>query len=77
MRQSVAEFERAFLEHTHLDRERRIHLRQTAVKRTRVRRRDSRVQGQSRRFFLLVVVLIITVALVSMAMFETLAWLMA
>lgn len=77
MRQSVAEFERAFNEHTHTDRKRRHAVHKQAVKRTKVRQREQHVQGQFRRFVTLMVVLIATVAIVSYAMFETLAWIMS
>lgn len=77
MRQSLAEYEREFLEHTHLDRESRQRQRQRAVKRTHVRRRERYEKGQFRRFLVLSVVLVATVVLVSIAMFETLALLMS
>ena len=77
MRQSVAEFERAFHEHTHVDRKRRHEVRQDAIKRTKVRHRERHVQSQFRRFVTLMAVLVATVVLVSYAMFETLAWLMS
>lgn len=77
MRQSIAEYERAFLEHTHLDRAHRHELRHTAVKRTHVRYRERHEQNSFRRFVVLTVTLVTTVVLVSWAMFQTLAWLMA
>lgn len=77
MRQSLAEFERAFHEHTDLDRAERHQRRQEAVRRTHVRRRERHVQSQFRRYMTLVVTLTATVVLVSIAMFETLAWLMS
>ncbi|MGH2905465.1 MAG: hypothetical protein ACRDKI_01700 [Solirubrobacterales bacterium] len=77
MRQSVAEFERAFHEHTHVDRKRRHEVRVEAIQRTKVRHRERHVQSQFRRFVTLMVALVATVILVSYAMFETLAWLMS
>lgn len=77
MRQSFADFERAFLEHTHLDRADRHQARQEAIKRTKVRHRERHEQGQFRRFVTLVVTLLATVVLVSVAMFNVLSWIMA
>lgn len=77
MRQSIAEYERAFLEHTHLDREHRQQMRARAVRRTHVRRHERNTQGQFRRFVVLSFVLVATVVLVSIAMFETLAAIMS
>ncbi len=77
MRQSIAEYERAFLEHTHLDREHRQRMRQRAVKRTHSRRRERHEQRGFRRFVVLTFTLVATVVLVSIAMFETLAMIMA
>ncbi|MFY9487458.1 MAG: hypothetical protein WAP35_02015 [Solirubrobacterales bacterium] len=77
MRQSVAEFERAFHEHTHVDRARRQEVRREAIKRTKVRHRERHEQSQFRRFVTLAVSLIATVVIVSWAMFQTLSWLMS
>lgn len=77
MRQSFAEFERAFHEHTHTDRIRRQQVRREAIQRTKVRHRQRHVQSQFRRFVTLVVTLVATVVLVSFAMFEILSWIMA
>jgi hypothetical protein len=77
MRQSVAEFERAFLEHTHLDRHKRHEVRSEAIKRTKVRHREQHEQHQFRRFVTLLVVLTATVVLVSWGMFQVLSMLMA
>lgn len=77
MRQSVAEFERAFHEHTHTDRKRRHEVRSEAIKRTKVRHRERHVQGQFRRFVTLMAALIVTVVVVTYGMFQTLAWIMA
>ncbi|HEV7917970.1 MAG TPA: hypothetical protein VGO97_00195 [Solirubrobacterales bacterium] len=77
MRQSLAEFERAFHEHTHVDRTRRHEVRQAAIRRTHVRRRERHVQSQFRRYVTLVTALLATVVLVTIAMFQTLSWLMS
>ncbi len=77
MRQSVAEFERAFLEHTHVDRRRRHEVRTEAIKRTQTRYRERHEQHQFRRFVTLMVVLTATVVLVSWGMFQVLSMLMA
>lgn len=77
MRQSGAEFERAFLEHTHVDRRRRHEVRTEAIKRTRDRHRERHEQSQFRRFVTLLVVLTATVVLVSWVMFQVLSSLMA
>ena len=72
MRQSIAQLERAFTEEVALDRVRREHLRRTAAQRARQRRVQRRQQRSSLRFFLLVVSIIATAVLVTIAMFETL-----
>lgn len=77
MRQSVAEFERAFLEHTDVDRRERREARAEAIKRTQVRHRERHEQGQFRRFITLLVALTATVVLVSWAMFQILGMIMA
>jgi hypothetical protein len=76
MRQSSAELERAFVEEIHLDRARRERLRRTAAQRSRSRRVQRRQQRSSFRFFLLVLSLIATAVLVTVAMFETLYYVM-
>ncbi len=76
MRQSIAQLERAFVEEIELDRTRREHLRRTASTRSRVRRVQRRQQRGSLRFFLLVLSLIATAVLVTVAMFETLYYVM-
>ena len=76
MRQSIAQLERAFVEEIDLDRTRRENLRRTASQRSRVRRVQRRQQRGSLRFFLLVLSLIATAVLVTVAMFETLYYVM-
>ena len=72
MRQSPSQLEQAFAEEVMLDRARREHLRRTAAQRARQRRVQRRQQRSSLRFFLLVVSIIATAVLVTIAMFETL-----
>ena len=72
MRQSMAQLERAFVEEIQLDRARREHLRRTAAARSRQRRIERREKRSSLRFVLLVLALIATAVIVTVAMFETL-----
>ena len=76
MRQSIAQLEREFVEEVELDRARRERLRRTAAQRSRVRRVQRKQQRSSLRFFLLVVSLIATAVLVTVAMFQTLYYVM-
>lgn len=77
MRQSLAEFERAFHARTELERSHGQYIREAAVTRTRTRRIERTKQSQFRRYLILVIVLLVTVVIVTWAMFETLAWLMS
>ena len=76
MRQSMAQLEREFEEHAVIERRQREQLRRTAVKRTRLRRRAKIERGQQLRFLLLIASIALTVVVVTVVMFETLAWLM-
>ena len=76
MRQSMAQLEREFEEQAVLDRQSREQLRRGAIKRTRVRRRAKIERGQQLRFLLLIASILLTIVVVTVAMFETLAWLM-
>jgi hypothetical protein len=76
MRADPAQFERAFFEETQLDRSRRARLRKTAAQRARQRSIERERQRRSLRFFLLVVSLILTAVGVTVAMFETLYYVM-
>jgi hypothetical protein len=76
MRQSLTQLERDFEQEAVLERRRREQLRRQAVERTRVRRRARIEKGQQLRFLLLMASIALTVVLVTVAMFETLAWLM-
>ena len=72
MRQSMAQLERAFVEEIQLDRARREHLRRSAAARSRQRRIERNEKRSSLRFVLLVLALIATAVIVTVAMFETL-----
>jgi hypothetical protein len=74
MRQSLAQFERAFLEEAEQSVERRERLRRQAAQRSRVRRVERSRKMGSLRFALLVLTLVATAVAVTIAMFETLAW---
>jgi membrane glycosyltransferase len=76
MRQSLDEFERAFAEETHVDRARRESLRRKAVLRSRQRNLEKVHKRGTARFIMLVVVLIATAVVVTVAMFQTLAYVM-
>lgn len=72
MRQSLDEFEQAFVEETHSDRARRESLRRKAVMRSRQRNLDRVHKRGTARFLLLVLMLIATAVIVTVAMFQTL-----
>jgi hypothetical protein len=74
--QSLAQFEVAFEQEAALERRRRTQLRQRAAARSRVRRIQRTEQRGKVAFGVLFVALAATVVTVSVAMFETLAWLM-
>jgi Flp pilus assembly protein TadB len=76
MRQSMAQLEREFEQESVIERRRRRDLRRTALQRTRMRRRAKLEQSQKLRFVLLMLAIAATVVGVTVAMFETLAWLM-
>ena len=76
MRQSLADLESAFYEEVEEDRERRERLRRTAVKRTRKRELDKVHKRGSMRFVLLVLTLVATAVLVTLAMFQALFYVM-
>jgi cytochrome c-type biogenesis protein CcmH/NrfG len=76
MRQSLAQLERDFEQEAVLERNRRAQLRRQAVQRTRTRRRAKIEKGQQFRFLLLLASIALTVVVVTVVMFETLAWLM-
>ena len=72
MRQSLAEWERAFVKEISLDRYRRDSLRRTAERRAAKRERHKRQKQGSLRFLALVLTLILTAVIVTVIMFRTL-----
>lgn len=76
MRQSLDEFERAFVEETHSDRVRRESLRRKAVLRSRQRKLEKAHKRGTARFIMLVLMIIATAIVVTIAMFQTLAYVM-
>jgi hypothetical protein len=72
MRQSLADWERAFVKEISLDRHRRDSLRRTTEERAIKRDIDRRHKRGSVRFALLVLTLILTAAIVTVVMFRTL-----
>jgi len=76
MQQSISQFETAFEQEAALERRRRHQLRQRSATRSRARRIQRTEQRGTVAFGVLVVALTLTVIVVSVVMFETLAWLM-
>ena len=76
MRQSLAEIETAFFEEIEEDRERREDLRRQAVTRARQRHVERTHRHGSMRFALLVLTLLATAVIVTIAMFQTLYYVM-
>jgi membrane glycosyltransferase len=76
MRQSLAEIEQAFVEQTEEDRHRRERVVTQAELRTRRRHAERTQRHGSMRFFLLVLTLIATAVVVTIAMFQTLYYVM-
>jgi hypothetical protein len=72
MRQSLAEWERAFVREVSLDRHRRDSLRRTTEQRALKREVQRRHKRGSVRFVLLVLTLMLTAAVVTVVMFRTL-----
>lgn len=72
MRQSIADWERAFVKEVTLDRRRRDSLRRTTEQRAFKREVQRRHKRGSVRFVLLVFALILTAAVVTVVMFRTL-----
>jgi len=73
MRQSLAEFEAAFHEETSEERLRRDRLRKEAATRSRVRRAQAVQKRGNVNFTVLVMVIVTTTVVVTVAMFETLS----
>ena len=76
MRQSLAEIEEAFAEEIEEDRERRERLVRRAEQRARRRHIERTHKHGSMRFALLVLTLIATAVIVTIAMFQTLYYVM-
>jgi len=76
MTQTISDFEVAFEQETALDRRRRNQLRQRAVARSRARRIQRTEQRGNIGFGVLLSSLTATVVVITVVMFETLAWLM-
>jgi hypothetical protein len=72
MRQSLSQLERAFVEESAADRARRERLYRQAAQREHQRRRDRTHKRGSLRFVVLVLVLLATAVLVTVAMFRAL-----
>ena len=77
MRQSLADFEAAFREEAVEERDRRERLRREAAERSRTRRVQKTKQHGNMRFVALVIAMIATAVIVTIAMFQTLSLLMA
>ncbi len=76
MRQSISQFEVAFEQEAALERRRRQQLRQRAANRSRARRIQRTEHRGKVAFGVLVLALTLTAVVVTVVMFETLAWLM-
>ncbi len=76
MRQSLAQLEQEFRHEVQLDRSRRENLRRRAVVRSRKRTHEREKKRSSMRFWVLVFSLIATAVVVTVAMFETLYFLL-
>ena len=73
MRQSLAQFEAAFLEEAEDSVVRRERLRTEAAQRSKVRRVERTRKAGTARFVMLTLSIIVTAVLVTIVMFETLA----
>jgi ABC-type transport system involved in cytochrome bd biosynthesis fused ATPase/permease subunit len=76
MRQSLAQLEQEFRHEAQLDRTRRESLHRKAVRRSRRRWREREHKRSSIRFWVLALSLIATAVIVTVAMFETLYYLL-
>jgi anti-sigma-K factor RskA len=76
MRQSLAQLEQEFRHEARLDRTRRASLRRHAVLRSRKRTHEREKKRSSMRFWMLVLSLVATAVIVTVAMFETLYYLL-
>lgn len=76
LRRSIHEFEEAFKAEAAREKARLRELRNDAHRRTRRRRREQSLRKGRLRFVMLVASMIATAVLVTVAMLETLAWLL-
>lgn len=76
MRQSLAQLEQAFFEETTQDRVRREQLHETAAQRSRQRQIERVHKHGSWRFAFLVLSIVVTAVVVTIAMFQTLYYVM-
>lgn len=72
MRQSLAQLEQQFLQHSEIEEQRRMHLQRTAAVRSRQRWHARERKRSSMRFYVLAGSLVLTGVLVTAAMFATL-----
>jgi hypothetical protein len=72
MRQSLSQFERAFLVQQQEDQRRRAEVARSVQARTRERVRERQNRRSSMRFYLLILSLVATAAIVTVAMLATL-----
>jgi membrane glycosyltransferase len=77
MRQSLSDWEQAFVREVTLERHRRDSLRRTTEIRARKREADRRHKRGSVRFFMLVLTLVATAVIVTLVMFRVLYLLLA
>jgi membrane glycosyltransferase len=77
MRQSLAQLEQQFRHEAQLDRTRRESLRRRTALRSRKRTHEREKKRSSMRYWVLVLSLIATAVIVTIAMFETLYYLLA
>jgi anti-sigma-K factor RskA len=76
MRQSLAQLEQEFRHEAQLDRSRRETLRRRAIGRSRKRTHERQKKRSSLHFWMLVLTLIATAMIVTVAMFESLYYLL-
>jgi hypothetical protein len=72
MRQTLAQLEEEFLQHSEIEERRRLHLQRTAAVRSRQRWHARERKRGSFRFYVLALTLVVTAVLVTVAMFATL-----
>jgi hypothetical protein len=72
MRQSLAQFEESFLQHSEVEEQHRKHLERTAAVRSRQRWHIRERKRGTMRFYVLALTLVLTAVLVTVAMFATL-----